>query len=65
MDEGLPSFCLCLCFFVYIFRGRKEGVDHLLNESWLRLEGVVSLFFSGESVGRKHRNWFWCMPFIC
>ena len=29
-------------FLVYISEGRKEGVNHLLNESWPRLEGVVS-----------------------
>ena len=46
---------------MYISEGRKEGVRHLLNVSWLWLEGVVSPFFSGEPVGRKHRNWFWCM----
>ena len=73
-NEGVPSFrCVPLCF-VYSSGRRKQGVHHLLNESCPplegnescpRLEGVVPPFFSGELVGRKDRNWFWCVPSIC
>ena len=31
-------------------------MHHLLNVSWPRVEGVVSPFFSGEPVGRRHRT---------
>ena len=42
---------MCVFVFVYISEGRKEGVHHLLNESWPQLEGVVSAFFSCELMG--------------
>ena len=32
--------------FVYISEGRKERVHHLLNESWPRLEGVLTPFLA-------------------
>ena len=61
-------FLLFVCVphcFVYSSEGRKEGVHHLLNESWPRLEGVISPFFSGELVGRRHQIGFGaCLSFV-
>ena len=45
-----------LFFKKYFSEGRKEGVYHILFESWPRLEGVVSPFFSGELMGRRQRK---------
>ena len=38
----------CVPLFVCCSEGRKEGVHHLLNESWQRLEEVVSSFSGVE-----------------
>ena len=41
-------FRLCASLFcVYSSESGTEGVYHLSNESWPRLEGVVSTYFSG------------------
>ena len=51
--------------FVFCSEGRKEGVHHLF-ECELAVAGRSGPpFFSGEPVGRKHPNWFWCVPFVC
>ena len=56
--------CLGSSIFVVSFlsfRRSRGGRAPLFWKSWPRLEGVVSPFFSGEPVGRKNRNWFWCI----
>ena len=40
---------------MYSSGSRKEGVHHLLNESWPRLEGVVSPLFSRTVNFSSHR----------
>ena len=61
----LGSSIFCCFFFIFPKVERRACTTFFFDESWPRLEGVVSLFFSGEPVGRKNRNWFWCLPFIC
>ena len=61
-NEGVPSFLLCHLVCVNSLQVGKEGVHHLSNESWPRLEGVASPS-SALSWWKEALNLFWCLPF--
>ena len=66
-NEGVPSFCLCTSLFLCVGQkverraseGRKEGVHHLLKESFLRLRsfGALISFVACELRGDVELFW--------